>query len=53
MSLNDEKKKIENVFLISIYSRYTPKLYLILYLSVKWLISLLLNAKNVSGKKSF
>ena len=36
---------------IPVYSRYTPKLYLILQLSVKWLISVMLNARNVSGKK--
>ena len=34
-----------------LYSRYTPKLYLIVHLSVKWLISVILNARNVSGKK--
>ena len=36
---------------ISLYSRYTPKLYIILQLSVKWLILVMLNATNVSGKK--
>ena len=32
------------------YSRYTPKQYLILQISVYWLISVMLHAKNVSGK---
>ena len=36
---------------ISVCSRYTPKLHLILQFSVKWLISIMLNTKNVSGKK--
>ena len=36
---------------ISTYSRYTHQLYLILQLSVKWLIPVMLNVRNVSGKK--
>ena len=40
---------------IFIYSRYTPKLYRILQLSVLWLHvnSVRLHVRNVSGKKSF
>ena len=35
---------------ISIYSRYTPKLYLTLQLSVQWLILVMLHATDVSDK---
>ena len=45
-----KRKRLKMLF-ISAYSRYTPKLYLTLQLSVKWLISVILNARNVSGKK--
>ena len=50
MSLSIDKKKIEDV-VISGHSRFTSKLYHILKLSVKWLISVMSNAINVLGKK--
>ena len=50
MSLNVERKR-SKMLSISVYSRYTPKVYLILQLSVKWLFSVMLNARDVSGKK--